>query len=80
MGYCLLLLFREREEAIKGDKLDSEVNKNVSEHDTVIASSVNETELPDNGMDNKEDENAIKDEDCDEKTMSIDSEGKQKNG
>jgi len=78
VGYCLLLLFREREEAIKGDKLDSEVNKNVSEHDTVIASSVNETELPDNGMDNKEDENAIKDEDCDEKTMSMDSEGKQK--
>ena len=71
-------LFREREGAIKGDKIDSEVNTNISEHDIVIACSVNETELPDNDMGNKEDESAIKDEDCDEKTMSMDSEGKLK--
>ena len=71
-------MFREREGAIKGDKIDSEVNTNISEHDIVIACSVNETELPDNDMGNKEDESAIKDEDCDEKTMSMDSEGKLK--
>ena len=71
-------MFREREGAIKGDKIDSEVNKNISEHDIVIACSVNETELPDTDMGNKEDENAIKDGYCDEKTMSMDSEGKLK--
>ena len=65
VSYCLLFLFREREETIRNENRDNEENRN-----TIMPSSTNQTEQPSL--------NAASDEEFYSCSMSLDSEGKQK--
>ena len=61
--YCLLFLFREREETIHNENRDNEENRN-----TIMPSSTNQTEQPSL--------NSASDEELYSSSMSLDSEGK----